>query len=148
MVNSGQFEKTIHKSNWADLTPSTFSHSQYQLPIAKVIEVKLPYTSSITEAALSLYVMDNKWQVASCSRYSIQPAVAESNTGTHMCIYFTCGNMQQSHKNCMFKVTSLLDRFRHINRGINGKPVTQTHTFSHTGCAQVKKGKRAIRLDW
>lgn len=49
MDSSGLFEETIHKSKWADLLPSTFSYSQYQLLISKVIEKELAYTPSITE---------------------------------------------------------------------------------------------------
>lgn len=83
------------------MTPSTFSHSQYQLTITKVIEGELPYTSSITEAGVSLNVMDNKRQVASCCRYSIQPAVVPnlsvsiSVAGTH--IYLTCSNKNTAY---------------------------------------------------
>lgn len=117
MVNSGQFEETIHKSNWVDLTPSAFSYAQYQLPITEVMEVELPYTSSITEAGVSLYVMDNKRQVASCCRYSIQPAVMPNRSvsinacaHTHAytaCIYFACSNLQ-SYINTTCNVSILI----------------------------------------
>lgn len=145
--HSGQFEETIHKSNWVDLTASTFPHPQYQLPIAEVIEVGLPYTSSITEARVSLHVMDNKRQVASCCRYSIQPAgvtnrsVSISDAGTHTHTH----TFTQSQKHYIEKPPRYTHTHTHTHTyKYKRNNHTDTHSLSHTGCVQGKNGRELL----
>lgn len=68
-----------------------FSHSQYQLPIAAVMELELPDATSITETLVSPNVMDNNWQVAGRCRCSIQHGCCRTKpgwgTGTCVCAY-------------------------------------------------------------
>lgn len=152
MVNSGQFEETIHKRYEVDLTPSTFPHSQYQLPITKVIKVELPYTSSITEAGVSRWwIINDRWQVSAGTQFSLllcQTATRFNNWcgHTHECTrVFTlyAAKCKHSHKNNHNTQILLCTPHPHLDRSRQKKPAnkyktsntpTNTHFLTHRLC--------------
>lgn len=120
-------------------TASTFSHSKYQLPITKVIEVELPYSSSITEVEVLPRVMHNKTtggrllqvlRSACCNTllsFNKRRRHTHTRRHTRTHLYFTCNNMNtQSHKSphdTLPRAPQLFsDRSRHIHPRISITP--------------------------
>lgn len=76
-----------------------------------------------------------------------------AHTCIHTCVFtLYAAACTHSHKNCTYKVpmvhtdTAVYSppTFRHIHTHKPNNNQTQTHTFSHTGCAQGKKGSELL----